>query len=1500
MDLPGYIKDFLQTNYYISDEELALPFDQMKPYLRELISTKCMNLDKNGEMSAKSEEEILKEAKKQFEDDINSDITRSSENQLNNFVSNHETFYSLIEQAEKQEKNPSDFSRTAILLAAKRMASDEYASTPKTLGNFLEVKKEIDTELQVKYFTARYFETYKPTPKNQDAYHEKTLQDIAVIADMVQNGQADQIAARFKLPDTKEDRETAKGSTLSFAMAELKTFADKVEKQVKDSPFVKKVNNLNTAFKEKYPKSYMAAKLIGNSAAALTLGPAFSAYKAVAGINAMRKDFAKYKNENPDQKGRFWKFIASKEGRKKLLEVSQNTIRIIPGMRAVGIALSAVKNSANLKESIQDLKKNGFNKRSMAKVGIAAAGLLAVSVTAAYLNDDIADSINECVSNTFGSVKDGIEDVVDNIHNVAPTNIADTVRHVDLNEATVSLNDLSVDSVQNDLPDSVQIIEPEINTPEVDIVEQPAAEPVQPQETVNTVEQPTAEPVQPQETVNTVEQPTAEPVQPQETVNTVEQPAAEPVQPQETVNTVEQPTAEPVQPQETVSTVEQPAAEPVQPQETVSTVEQPAATPSSQQTEVPPQDHSAEAAELIGGKQYSTFGDRNMLVQSPDGTNSILYGDGTQKVSYEFTQNGLKIRAEGFSADSLTEQDAAIYNDLLRQAQENGSSHPAFEAQHAFHKIKIAEAIKAQYAANPTPELESQFEALSMTHRLGLQRLDLGNISDNPATLHVIPDQTVQATAEEIIQQNTVTQTVAEQPTATEINNRHFNVQDGTSDGTIQHADGTKTAWNTNQSGTTVTHHDGDSYSQVSVGRDGSVDLKGVISRDVDPTKDGATVTHVGYDTAQQSGTVILTDNQTGDNIRLSKGSTGEQVGLYGDNGSKNVKLSHDSQGFNVKGHAFETKVGDTEIRNANFNLRDQTASGTLHHENGTETAINTNKSGATVTHRDGDSYTQVGVGRDGSVDLKGVISRDVDPTKDGATVTHVGYDTAQQSGTVILTDNQTGDNIRLSKGSTGEQVGLYGDNGSKNVKLSHDSQGFNVKGHAFETKVGDTEIRNANFNLRDQTASGTLHHENGTETAINTNKSGATVTHRDGDSYTQVGVGRDGSVDLKGVISRDVDPTKDGATVTHVGYDTAQQSGTVILTDNQTGDNIRLSKGSTGEQVGLYGDNGSKNVKLSHDSQGFNVKGHAFETKVGDTEIRNANFNLRDQTASGTLHHENGTETAINTNKSGATVTHRDGDSYTQVGVGRDGSVDLKGVISRDVDPTKDGATVTHVGYDTAQQSGTVILTDNQTGDNIRLSKGSTGEQVGLYGDNGSKNVKLSHDSQGFNVKGHAFETKVGDTEIRNANFNLRDQTASGTLHHENGTETDINTNKSGATVTHRNGDSYSQVGVGRDGKIGLQGRISRAADPEKEGLTVTQVDYNTSNKSVQTVITDNKSGQNVSIGRDSDGIKISAGGTQGRTTVTIGEDGVNIKGKNGRSVNVSKIASFIRGLTR
>ena len=242
-----------------------------------------------------------------------------------------------------------------------------------------------------------------------------------------------------------------------------------------------------------------------------------------------------------------------------------------------------------------------------------------------------------------------------------------------------------------------------------------------------------------------------------------------------------------------------------------------------------------------------------------------------------------------------------------------------------------------------------------------------------------------------------------------------------------------------------------------------------------------------------------------------------------------------------------------------------------------------------------------------------------------------------------------------------------------------------------------------------------------------------------------------------------------------------------------------------------------------------------------------------------------------------------------------------MRGNIRQEIDPTKEGITATQIHYDTAQRSGGVVLTDNQTGNSMDISHNSSGEHVGLYDKTGSKNIKFTHDSQGFNVKGHAFETQIGDTEVTNTNFNFRDQTASGTLHHENGSETLLNTNRSNTTITHRDGDSYHQANVGRDGQVGLQGRISRMADPEKEGVTVTDFNYNTHQGSVETVITDNKSGRNVSISRDRNGIDISTGdGVQTNTTVSIDRSGINIRGKNGRSVNVGKVIGFIKGLTR
>ncbi|MGN1080080.1 MAG: hypothetical protein ACI4TE_07915, partial [Alphaproteobacteria bacterium] len=255
----------------------------------------------------------------------------------------------------------------------------------------------------------------------------------------------------------------------------------------------------------------------------------------------------------------------------------------------------------------------------------------------------------------------------------------------------------------------------------------------------------------------------------------------------------------------------------------------------------------------------------------------------------------------------------------------------------------------------------------------------------------------------------------------------------------------------------------------------------------------------------------------------------------------------------------------------------------------------------------------------------------------------------------------------------------------------------------------------------------------------------------------------------------------------------------------------------------------------------------------------------------------------------------------YHSANVGNDGKVGLHGRIVRDIDPTKDGVTMNEVNYNTENMTGSVTLTDNQSGDNVIVSHGTSKDQVGLYNKTGSQNVKISHDTQGLNASGHAFETKIGDTEVTNANFNLRDRTASGTLHHEDGTQTSINTNRSSTTITHKDGDSYHSANVGNDGKVGLHGRISRAADPTKDGATVTEFTYDTSKESVGTVITDNNSGREVSISRDRNGIKINSGdGIRTNVSVTLDKDGINIQGKSGRKVNVGKVIGFIKGLTR
>ena len=432
MELPQYVIDFLQTNYYIPMEQLNLPFDRMPASLRNLILTQCLNAEK-GALTPKSEEEIYKQARKRFQADIDSDTKPLARSTVDNFAKNHQVLIGLTGLAERQSPQ-NDFSRTAILLAAKRMASDEYAQTPKTLTNFMAIRREVETELEIKYYAARYFDARPQQPENDADYHRRTIGDIAEIADMVRGGKQAEIAGRFGLPDSESDRADFKGATLSFAGAELQTFSDALEKRVKDSPFVRRARDLDASFKQKYPKTYIAAKLVGNTAAAMTLGRVFSAYKAVAGINAMRKDFAEYKRGDATEKKSLWDFVRSPKGRQKLMEIGQNTLRVIPGMRAVGIALGAVKNSDNLRNSVKELRDGGGSKSAWLKVGGAAIGLLTVSAVAAYANDDVANAVNDCISHSFGAAKDAVEQTVDTVSaHFAPQNASTpTVRLDDL------------------------------------------------------------------------------------------------------------------------------------------------------------------------------------------------------------------------------------------------------------------------------------------------------------------------------------------------------------------------------------------------------------------------------------------------------------------------------------------------------------------------------------------------------------------------------------------------------------------------------------------------------------------------------------------------------------------------------------------------------------------------------------------------------------------------------------------------------------------------------------------------------------------------------------------------------------------------------------------------------------------------------------------------------------------------------------------------------------
>ena len=406
MNLPSHIRDLLQTNYFVPAEELDKPLDEMSPQVRDLILVKCMN----GKDFI-SESETADVANAQVMEDISSDVSADLSAQVDRFVQNRAAIEALMLQSVKKSTDHSGFDRAADILAAKRMASDEYANAPKTEETFRHAKESVKKELNIKYWTTRYYDAHPAASASDQA---KTVEDIAEIAKMIYADETDKIAGRFNLSDTKQARESAKAATLSFAMADALSFSDKIKAKIKDSAFVRRVEGLNEKFRQNYPKTYIASKIAANGAGALVLGPVFSAFKAASTVSAMRKDYAKYKKEH-NEKGSVWKFLRTPEGRQKLMTFGQNTLRVIPGVRAAGIALGAVKNSDSLLSSIKEIKENGGSKKAWLKVGACTVGLLAVATTAAYANDEVAEAVNSFVHNHLSNAVEKVYDAASSL-----------------------------------------------------------------------------------------------------------------------------------------------------------------------------------------------------------------------------------------------------------------------------------------------------------------------------------------------------------------------------------------------------------------------------------------------------------------------------------------------------------------------------------------------------------------------------------------------------------------------------------------------------------------------------------------------------------------------------------------------------------------------------------------------------------------------------------------------------------------------------------------------------------------------------------------------------------------------------------------------------------------------------------------------------------------------------------------------------------------------------
>ncbi|MCQ2914256.1 MAG: hypothetical protein MJ247_03575 [Alphaproteobacteria bacterium] len=467
MNLPSYIRTMLQVNYYVSEEDLNKQFFEMPDAVKQLITSKCMI---NGKF--KTEEELASVSHEQMLEDIDSDIplhnptTNTSDNDytskssINNFVNNKTAFDSYVKKAVSSSSN--ELEEVSSLLAVKRLCNSDSKTFSISFDEYEKAKKEVYTELVVKDWMTRYIDSHPMTKKNAETYQQNIAETTAMIHQMVSTNKEADIAKRFDIPTDEKTVSELRGATLAVAMSEVTCFANKIKDKVDQSSFVKEVKRLDNSFKEKYPKTYCVSKIVGSLGAGIALGPVCSAFRAATTINGMRKDYAKIK-EIEGEKASFWKYMRSKEGRQKLMTTGQNFLRMIPGVRPLGMAIGAIKNSDGLVSSVKDVKKNGGNKQRWAKIAGCTIGLLAVSAAAAYANDDVADAVNSFVGEHITPTLEHMAEAI-NIgnHDVDLSNVDTSSPSIDVSDVhsnlaeNANIGDISPELASNSVADNIE------------------------------------------------------------------------------------------------------------------------------------------------------------------------------------------------------------------------------------------------------------------------------------------------------------------------------------------------------------------------------------------------------------------------------------------------------------------------------------------------------------------------------------------------------------------------------------------------------------------------------------------------------------------------------------------------------------------------------------------------------------------------------------------------------------------------------------------------------------------------------------------------------------------------------------------------------------------------------------------------------------------------------------------------------------------------------------